>query len=70
MSDQPEIDIVILGEPKTDDELIEIANDLIRETIDHGYSIDDVTRDIEREEGYGTATITIYLKWKAPDEHN
>ncbi len=68
MSD--EIEIIIHGEPKNDDDLIAITNDLIREAIGHGYFIDDVTRTIEREEGYGTATITIYMKLRVPDERH
>ena len=63
-----DIDIIIQDEPKSDDELIEIANRLIKEAIEAGYFVNDVSRDIEREEGYGVATVTIELKWKAEGE--
>ncbi len=60
-----EIDIIIQDQPKSDDELIEIANQLIKEAISEGYFVNDVSRDIERGPGYGVATVTIELKWKA-----
>ena len=68
MSDQPEINIVIQDVPKTDDDLIEIANDLIKEAIEAGWFVNDVSRVVERGPGYGVATVTIELKWKVFDE--